>query len=69
MVYETEVDFHDTSSFRQQYLSLSEKQERRKNKIRFISKDVPIPTWRSVTPNLEDVYIYIITMKHLESDN
>jgi len=69
MVYETEVDFHDTSSFRQQYLSLSEKQEEGKMKIRFISKDVPMPTWRSVTPNLEDVYIYIYNDETFESDN
>ena len=69
MVYETEVDFHDTSSFRQQYLSLSEKQEEGKMKIRFISKDVPMPTWRSVTPNLEDVFIYIYNDETFESDN
>ncbi|AKL96588.1 ABC-type multidrug transport system, ATpase component [Clostridium aceticum] len=69
MVYETEVDFHDASSFRKRYLSLSEKQEEGKMKIRFISKDAPISTWRTVSPNLEDVFLYIYNDDTLEKDN
>lgn len=69
MVYETEVEFDDVSSFKQQYQSLSEKQEQGKMKIRFISKDVPTSTWKPVSPSLEDVFLYVYNDEVLEGDN
>ncbi|MCR1899149.1 ABC transporter ATP-binding protein [Irregularibacter muris] len=69
MIYETEIDFQDASSFKRRYQSLSEKQEEGKMKIRFISKEAPISTWRSVSPSLEDVFLYIYNDGTLEGDN
>ncbi|NLY45065.1 MAG: ABC transporter ATP-binding protein [Tissierella sp.] len=70
MVYETEVAFDEVSSFKQQYQSLSEKQEQGKMKIRFISKDdIPASTWKPVSPSLEDVFLNIYNDEILEGDN
>ncbi|MBP1993636.1 ABC transporter ATP-binding protein [Paenibacillus eucommiae] len=58
-VYETEIEHQTASEFRKQYLSLSEKQEEGKLKVRFISKGTADPLWRAVLPSLEDVFLYI----------
>ncbi|BBI31262.1 ABC transporter ATP-binding protein [Cohnella abietis] len=58
-VYETEIDYDAASEFRKHYLSLSEKQEEGKLKIRFISKEAANPLWKAVSPSLEDVFLYI----------
>ncbi|WP_141430814.1 ABC transporter ATP-binding protein [Bacillus sp. 03113] len=59
MVYETTIAFQQAQDFRNQFFSLSEKQEDGKLIVRFISKDMPDPTWTKVKPNLEDVFLYI----------
>lgn len=58
-VYETEIDFDDAQNFRKQYLSLSEKQEDGKLVVRFISEEFIDDNWRAVSPNLEDVFLYV----------
>ncbi|WP_066676420.1 ATP-binding cassette domain-containing protein [Clostridium septicum] len=57
-VYETEIDFSMAKDFRNNHLSLSEKQEDGKMKIRFIDKEKKNNLWKSVSPNLEDVFLY-----------
>jgi len=57
-VYETEINFEKASVFRDKYLSLSEKQEDGKMKIRFISEEKNHDSWKKVAPNLEDVFLY-----------
>ncbi|MDZ5471425.1 ABC transporter ATP-binding protein [Bacillus sp. 31A1R] len=59
MVYETYIDYPEAASFRKQYFSLSEKQEGNSLKLRFISKTSPNTAWNSVSPSLEDVFLYI----------
>ncbi len=59
LVYEAEMDFSQTHDFRRKHLSLSERQEGGKMKIRFISKEAAHPGWRPVTPGLEDVFLYV----------
>lgn len=57
-VYETEIDFNDAKEFRKKYIALSEKQEDGKMKIRFISEEISQDSWKKVSPNLEDVFLY-----------
>lgn len=59
MVYETTVDYEEADHFRDKYLSISERQEQGRLKIRFISSGEPQPDWMIAIPNLEDVFIYI----------
>ncbi|MGM8365430.1 ABC transporter ATP-binding protein [Virgibacillus sp. W0181] len=58
LVYETEMNHEGAISFRKRYLSLSEKQEAGKLKIRFIADGKPDPQWEKVNPSLEDVFLY-----------
>lgn len=58
-VYETEVEYEQIKEFREQYFSLSEKQEEGKLKVRFITEETSNPSWRGVIPNLEDVFLHI----------
>lgn len=57
-VYETEIDFEEAAEFRSKYLSLSEKREDEKVKIRFISGKKIHNSWKEVSPNLDDVFLY-----------
>ncbi len=59
MVYETEIEFDQVLNFRQQYFSLSEKQEDGKMKIRFISESKLDDGWIHVNPSIEDVFLYV----------
>ncbi|MBY6037276.1 ABC transporter ATP-binding protein [Fictibacillus nanhaiensis] len=59
LVYETEVDYGDTEKFRSTYLTLSEKQETGKMHMRFLTTEDAKPEWKTVHPNLEDVFLYI----------
>ncbi|MBU5675108.1 ABC transporter ATP-binding protein [Alkaliphilus sp. MSJ-5] len=59
MVYETEIEFDQVLNFRQQYFSLSEKQEDGKMKIRFISENKLEDGWIHVNPSIEDVFLYV----------
>lgn len=68
MIYETEVDYDNVSNFRQQYFSLSEKQEENKMKIRFICKEDPDSLWKAVYPNVEDIFLYVYNDDMLEKD-
>ena len=58
-VYETEVDFKDIEAFRNNYFSLAERQENERMKVRFIWDEKSEKSWTSVSPNLEDVFLYI----------
>lgn len=53
-VYETEIEFDEAREFRNKYISLSEKQEDGKMKIRFISEGKVESSFEKVSPNLED---------------
>ena len=59
MVYETKVEFDEVSDFREQYFSLSEKQEDDKMKIRFISEKKLEDSWEALSPSIEDVFLYV----------
>ncbi len=59
MVYETQMPYSDVPAFRKGYLSLAEKQEGGKMKIRFISRERLQAQWKPVAPGLEDVFLYI----------
>lgn len=57
-VFETEIENNEIIDFRKNYLSLSEKQEHGKVKVRFISEKPYDKTWSLVYPSLEDVFLY-----------
>ncbi|WP_291627761.1 ATP-binding cassette domain-containing protein [Clostridium sp.] len=57
-VYETEIDYSYAKEFRSEHLSLSEKQENGKMKIRFIDESEGYKEWKAVRPNLEDIFLY-----------
>ncbi len=57
-VFETEIENNEIIDFRKNYLSLSEKQEHGKVKVRFISEKPYNKTWSIVYPSLEDVFLY-----------
>jgi ABC-2 type transport system ATP-binding protein len=57
-VYETEIDYSFAKEFRSSHISLSEKQENGKMKIRFIDELEQDGEWKAVSPNLEDIFLY-----------
>lgn len=57
-VFETEVSNSEIVEFRNKYLSLSEKQEQGKMKVRFICENGYDQNWNLVYPSLEDVFLY-----------
>lgn len=57
-VFETEIENSEMIEFRKKYLSLSEKQENGKMKIKFICEDKYDKNWNLVYPSLEDVFLY-----------
>ena len=57
-VYETEIDYSFAKDFRSSHISLSEKQENGKMKIRFIDELKQDEEWKAVSPNLEDIFLY-----------
>lgn len=57
-VFETEIENNEIMNFRKNYLSLSEKQEHGKVKVRFLSEKPYDKTWSLVYPSLEDVFLY-----------
>lgn len=57
-VFETEIKNSAIIEFRKKYISLSEKQENGKIKIRFICEDKYDKSWNLVYPSLEDVFLY-----------
>lgn len=59
MVYETRIDYDKANNFRNQYFSLSERQEEDGMKIRFISEKHLDDTWNPVSPNIEDVFLCV----------
>ncbi|API93017.1 ABC transporter ATP-binding protein [Virgibacillus pantothenticus] len=58
-VFEAEVSFSDLNVIREKYQILSERQEREKMTIRFITSDQTNEKWKRVTPTLEDVFLYV----------
>lgn len=57
-VYETCIKYEELESFRTQYITLSEKQEKDNMIIRFIHKGEANSHWTNVNPQLEDVFLY-----------
>ncbi len=57
-VFETSLDFSKTDHFRKHYLSLSERQEHGKMRIRFIADSRLSVEWEEVVPTLEDVFLH-----------
>lgn len=57
-VYETEIEYSESKKFKEKYLSLSERQENGKMRIRFIAENEKKIEWAQVSPNLEDVFLY-----------
>ncbi|WP_236341311.1 ABC transporter ATP-binding protein [Paenibacillus plantiphilus] len=57
-VYETTIDYGHLDAFRNRYTVLLEKQESGEMNIRFIHKGAAAEGWLSVTPSLEDVFLY-----------
>ena len=57
-VYETEIEYSFAKDFRREHISLSEKQENGKMKIRFIGESEENEKWKAVNPNLEDIFLY-----------
>lgn len=57
-VYETEIDFSEVREFRKNHISLSEKQENGRMKLKFIEESDKNEAWKPVSPNLEDVFLY-----------
>lgn len=57
-VFETDVSNDEILEFRNKYLSLSEKQEQGKMKVRFICENEHDKSWNLVYPSLEDVFLY-----------
>lgn len=57
-VYETEIDFSEVREFRKHHISLSEKQENGRVKLKFIEESDKNEAWKPVSPNLEDVFLY-----------
>lgn len=57
-VFETEISFNEADEFRKNHISLSEKQENGKMKIRFIEEKDKKDKWMLVSPNIEDVFLY-----------
>ncbi|MDZ4993421.1 ATP-binding cassette domain-containing protein [Clostridium perfringens] len=58
MVYETSMTFEESMEFKKEYILLSEKQDGRMMKARFISEDKNDESWMKVNPNIEDVFLY-----------
>ncbi|GAA0783561.1 ABC transporter ATP-binding protein [Hathewaya limosa] len=57
-VFETEISFNEADEFRKNHISLSEKQENGKMKIRFIEENDKKDKWMLISPNIEDVFLY-----------
>lgn len=57
-VFETMIDYDELEEFRKNNILLSEKQEYGKMTIRFIHKGNSEDEWTSVSPQLEDVFLY-----------
>ena len=58
-VFETEMEFQECNAFRQNYLTLAEKQENGKMLVRFYTEQAPMSHWKVVTPQLEDVFLVV----------
>lgn len=68
-VYETDIEFDDAQNFRSHYLTLAEKQEEGKLVVKFISEGFIDDNWRPVSPNLEDVFLYVYKDEPLAQDS
>ncbi|WP_020615021.1 ABC transporter ATP-binding protein [Paenibacillus daejeonensis] len=58
-VYETLMDYEAADDFRRRVLSLSEKQEQGRLRIRFMADGETDESWQSVRPQLEDVFLHV----------
>ncbi|MGE7111048.1 ABC transporter ATP-binding protein [Lysinibacillus sp. NPDC047702] len=56
-VFETMMGHEDITEFRKNYITLAEKQEQRKMVVRFVAEEKLEPSWKSVEPQLEDVFL------------
>ncbi|MGL4760815.1 MAG: ABC transporter ATP-binding protein [Sarcina sp.] len=57
-VFEMTMSFSESRDFRREYLILSEKQEGKNIKLRFIAEDNIKEEFIKVSPNLEDLFLY-----------
>lgn len=56
-VFETMMSHEDITEFRKNYITLAEKQEQGKMVVRFVAEEKLEPSWKSVEPQLEDVFL------------
>lgn len=56
-VFETTMMYEDFTEFRKSYVTLAEKQEQGKMIVRFVADEKIESSWKSVEPQLEDVFL------------
>jgi len=56
-IFETMMSHEDITEFRKNYITLAEKQEQGKMVVRFVAEEKLEPSWKSVEPQLEDVFL------------
>lgn len=56
-VFEKMMPFEQFTSFRKNFLTLSEKQQQNQMNVRFYSEEKPQADWQSIQPNLEDAFL------------
>ncbi|MFJ6209852.1 ABC transporter ATP-binding protein [Lysinibacillus sp. NPDC092081] len=56
-VFETTMTYEDFTEFRKSYVTLAEKQEQGKMIVRFVADEKAESFWKSVEPQLEDVFL------------
>ncbi|ENZ04048.1 hypothetical protein HMPREF1092_00069 [Clostridium thermobutyricum] len=64
-VFEARIEFKEMVEFEKKYISLSEKRDGDKVKLRFIAKEKK-ENWVEVEPNLEDIFLYEYNEKSIE---
>lgn len=64
-VFEARIEIKEMVGFEKKYISLSEKRDGDKVKLRFIAKERK-ENWVEVEPNLEDIFLYEYNEKSIE---
>ncbi|WP_317312129.1 ABC transporter ATP-binding protein [Clostridium thermobutyricum] len=64
-VFEARIEIKEMVEFEKKYISLSEKRDGDKVKLRFIAKERK-ENWVEVEPNLEDIFLYEYNEKYIE---
>lgn len=58
-IFETAVSYTEIESFRENYRTLSERQDGGHMTVRFIADRDGRPEWKNVSPSLEDVFLHV----------